>query len=100
MFLLCKTRSTSASLKRMPTLPEPTERPLRRDAQRNLERIRSAAIVVFREHGLGASHELIAREAEVSVGTVYRRFPDKDALIDSLFACELDAAVASAQEAL
>ena len=77
-----------------------TDRPLRRDAQRNLERIRAAALTVFAEHGLGASHELIAREADVSVGTVYRRFPDKEQLIDTLFESELDAIVAGAEEAL
>ena len=76
------------------------ERPLRRDAQRNLERIRVAALSVFAEHGLGASHELIAREADVSVGTVYRRFPNKEQLIDTLFESELDAIVRGAEEAL
>lgn len=78
----------------------PTDRPLRRDAQRNIERIRAAAIRVFREHGLEASHEVIAHEADVSVGTVYRRFPDRELLIDSLFEEEIDAVVAVAQEAL
>jgi AcrR family transcriptional regulator len=80
------------------TLPAVTTdgRPLRRDAQRNLERIRSAAITVFREQGLGASHEAIAREADVSIGTVYRRFPDREELIDALFESELDAVVVAA----
>jgi AcrR family transcriptional regulator len=78
----------------------PTDRPLRRDAQRNIERIRAAAIRVFREHGLDASHEVIAHEADVSVGTVYRRFPDREQLIDSLFEEEIDGVVAIAREAL
>jgi len=83
------------------TAPNDVEsRPLRRDAQRNLERIRAAARKVFREHGLGASHEAIAREADVSIGTVYRRFPDREQLIDMLFEQELDAVVAIAKEAL
>jgi AcrR family transcriptional regulator len=76
------------------------DRPLRRDAQRNVQRIRAAATKVFREHGLQATHEAIAREADVSIGTVYRRFPDKEQLIDSLFEHELDAVVAVAEEAL
>lgn len=78
----------------------PTDRPLRRDAQRNLERIRAAAIKVFREQGLDASHEVIAHEADVSVGTVYRRFPDRELLIDSLFEQEIDGVVAIAEQAL
>ena len=61
------------------------ERPLRRDAERNRERILEAARVVFAERGLSGSHDDIAREAGVGVGTVYRRFPDKELLIDALF---------------
>lgn len=78
-------------------VPEP---PLRRDAQRNIERIRAAALEVFREQGLGASHEVIARRADVSVGTVYRRFPDREELIDALLDEELQAVVDVAQQAL
>jgi AcrR family transcriptional regulator len=84
----------------MATPTSPPDRPLRRDAQRNLRRIREAATKVFRERGLDASHEVIAREADVSVGTVYRRFPDREQLIDALFEHELDAVVAVAEEAL
>ena len=63
----------------------PTDRPLRRDAERNRQRILDAARVVFAERGLRASHDDIAHEAGVGVGTVYRRFPDKEQLIDALF---------------
>ena len=63
----------------------PAERPLRRDAERNRQRILEAARVVFAERGLSGSHDDIAREAGVGVGTVYRRFPDKEQLIDALF---------------
>ena len=54
---------------------------------------------MFRERGLGASHEAIAERAEVSVGTVYRRFPDREQLIDELFESELQAVVDAAKEA-
>lgn len=84
----------------MTTPSGPADQPLRRDAQRNLERIREAATRVFRDRGLDASHEVIAREADLSVGTVYRRFPDREQLIDSLFEGELEAIVAVAEEAL
>jgi AcrR family transcriptional regulator len=60
-------------------------KPLRSDAERNRQRILTAAAEVFAERGLGASLDDVAARAGVGVGTVYRRFPDKDALIDALF---------------
>src|ERR687893_559304 len=60
-------------------------RPLRADAERNRQRILAAASTVFAERGLDVSLDDIAGAAGVGVGTVYRRFPDKDALIDALF---------------
>src|SRR5439155_24349509 len=77
--------SGSASMCVMPQSAVPSERPLRRDAERNRQRIRGAARVVFAERGLSGSHDDIAREAGVGVGTVYRRFPHKEQLIDALF---------------
>jgi AcrR family transcriptional regulator len=65
---------------------EPTPaRPLRRDAERNRRRILDAARELVAEVGLDISHDDIARAAEVGVGTVYRRFPDKQELLDELF---------------
>lgn len=75
-------------------------RPLRRDAERNRRRILDAAAVVFAQRGLGASLDDIAHEAEVGVGTVYRRFPDKEALIGALFEEQIDGVVALAEEGL
>jgi AcrR family transcriptional regulator len=70
----------------VPESAQPTaERPLRRDAERNRQRILEAARIVFAERGLSGSHDDIAHEAGVGVGTVYRRFPDKEQLIDALF---------------
>jgi AcrR family transcriptional regulator len=74
----------------MPKSALPSERPLRRDAERNRERILDAARVVFAERGLSGSHDDIAREAGVGVGTVYRRFPDKEQLIDALFEARIE----------
>lgn len=68
----------------------PSERPLRRDAERNRQRILDAARVVFADRGLSGSHDDIAREAGVGVGTVYRRFPDKEQLIDALFEARIE----------
>jgi len=52
-------------------------KPLRRDAELNLARILEAARDVFAEHGYEASMEQIASRAEVGIGTLYRRFPNK-----------------------
>src|SRR5919201_3645640 len=59
-------------------------RPLRRDAERNRRRILEAAAEAFAERGLGVTMDEIAARAEVGVGTVYRRFPDKELLIEAL----------------
>jgi len=61
-----------------------TVRPLRRDAAANRERVLSAAAEVFHEHGLSAGLEDVARRAEVGVATVYRRFPTREALLETL----------------
>jgi AcrR family transcriptional regulator len=74
----------------MPESALPSERPLRRDAERNRQRILAAARVVFAERGLSGSHDDIAREAGVGVGTVYRRFPDKEQLVDALFDARIE----------
>jgi AcrR family transcriptional regulator len=63
-------------------------KPLRRDAERNLARILLAARDVFAEHGYEASMEQIAARAEVGIGTLYRRFPNKA----DLFAAVVEAA--------
>jgi AcrR family transcriptional regulator len=60
--------------------PDPT-RPLRRDAELNLERIVQAAEDVIAESGMQASMEQIAARAGVGVGTLYRRFPGKESLV-------------------
>ena len=61
-----------------PVADETTEaKPLRRDAELNLARILVAARDVFAEHGYEASMEQIAARAEVGIGTLYRRFPNK-----------------------
>jgi len=60
---------------------EPPPRPLRRDAELNLERILVAAQDVFAEGGYEAPMERIAQRAGVGVGTLYRRFPNKESLV-------------------
>jgi AcrR family transcriptional regulator len=77
-----------------------TTRPLRADAARNRARILAAAAEVFAERGLDVSLDDIAAHAGVGVGTVYRRFADKDALIEALFEEKIDRVVALADDAL
>lgn len=57
---------------------------LRRDAAQNRERLLRAAADVFAEHGLDANVSEVARRAGLGTGTLYRRFPTKEALIDEL----------------
>jgi AcrR family transcriptional regulator len=59
-------------------------RPLRADAERNRRRILDAARAVFAEHGLGVGVDAVAREAGVGVGTLYRRFPTKEELLQAI----------------
>lgn len=76
------------------------ERPQRADARRNRERILAAAKTIFAEHGIGAQMDDVARAAGVGVGTVYRHFPTKDALMGRLIAQRFDAIIAVEEEAL
>ncbi|MDH6218672.1 TetR/AcrR family transcriptional regulator [Streptomyces pseudovenezuelae] len=75
-------------------------RPLRRDAALNRERILHAAREIFGQHGLGVTLDDVARHAGVGVGTVYRRFPTKEALVRALFEHDLALRQKSAEEAL
>jgi AcrR family transcriptional regulator len=58
--------------------------PLRADAERNRQRLLTAAKDLFRTRGLDITLDDIARHAGVGTGTAYRRFPNKDALVDAL----------------
>jgi AcrR family transcriptional regulator len=69
--------------------PHTDERPLRADARRNRERILVAARGACAQHGANVQMDDVAREAGVGVGTVYRHFPTKDALIEALVAEKL-----------
>jgi AcrR family transcriptional regulator len=68
------------------TIPGPSTKPLRADARRNRERILAAARTVFAERGVDAQMDDVARAAGVGVGTVYRHFPHKEALLGELVA--------------
>jgi len=75
------------------------QRLLRRDAERNRQRILRAAAEVFTERGFEATLDEVAHRAGVGVGTVYRRFPDKASLAGALFEERIDALVEMAERA-
>jgi AcrR family transcriptional regulator len=72
---------------------------LRADAQRNLDRLLEAAGECFAEQGVDASIDEIARRAGVGHGTVFRRFPTKDALLAAVLARQMAELAASAEAA-
>ena len=76
------------------------DRPLRKDAVRNRTRILEAAGELFAERGLGATLNDVAHHAGVGVGTVYRHFPDKTELIETLFQARVDELVAIGEQGL
>lgn len=75
-------------------------RGLRKDAARNRERVLHAARELFAEKGLEATLNEVAHHASVGVGTVYRRFPTKQDLIDAVFEDGIDKVAALAEAAL
>ncbi|MGI5326719.1 TetR/AcrR family transcriptional regulator [Actinomadura nitritigenes] len=77
-----------------------SHRPLRADARRNRRRVLDAARAAFEESGNEAQMEDIAKRAGVGVGTIYRHFPTKQALVDELTAEWMADGAANAAEAL
>ena len=81
-------------------MPAETKPPLRRDAQRNRERILVATRQAFQERGLDVGVDEIARRAGIGMGTLYRHFPTKDALIDAIVQVRFDELTTFAEQAL
>jgi AcrR family transcriptional regulator len=81
----------------IPPIAPPSQRA---DARRNREAIMAAARDVFCEGGCQCPIEDIAKKAGLGVGTVYRHFPNKDALIDALMEQRFERLAARATEAL
>jgi AcrR family transcriptional regulator len=68
----------------------PAERRLRADAVRNRARLLEVAREAFEENGAEVSLEEIARNAGVGIGTLYRHFPTRDALLAAVFRDRID----------
>ncbi len=67
-----------------------TARPKRADARRNYDKVIVAAREAFAERGASTSLEEIARRAEVGIGTLYRNFPNRQALLEAVYVGELE----------
>ena len=79
---------------------EPTDRPTRKDAVRNRALLVEAAVETFRDEGLDASVNAIARRAGVNVATLYRHFPTKDHLVEAVLDALLAPLVSARDRAL
>ena len=81
-----------------PTISVP--RPQRADARRNFDALLAAGREAFAERGLDASLEDIARRAGVGIGTLYRNFPTRESLIETIYLDEIQALVTVADASL
>jgi AcrR family transcriptional regulator len=79
--------------------PPDAERHLRADAQRNRERVLEAADTLLATRGVDVSVDEIAHLAQVGVGTLYRNFPTKGALLEALLEARIAPLLAEAREA-
>jgi AcrR family transcriptional regulator len=75
-------------------------RPLRADAQRNRDRVLDAAVHAFSQDGPDVTLESIAKSAGVGIGTLYRHFPTREALVDAAYRNELARLCDSADDLL
>jgi AcrR family transcriptional regulator len=67
----------------------PGARPLRADAQRNRDRLLQVAVRAFSQDGPDVTLDAIARDAGVGIGTLYRHFPTREALVEAAYRSEL-----------
>src|SRR6059058_3020812 len=75
-------------------------RPLRADAQRNRKKLLTIAMEAFAEEGEAVALESVAARAGVGIGTLYRHFPSRDALIVAAYQHEVDSLCAAAADLL
>jgi AcrR family transcriptional regulator len=74
------------------------DRPKRADALRNYEKLVAAARAVFGETGTSAPLEDVAERAGVGIGTLYRHFPTRQALLEAVYVDEVEAIAQAAHE--
>ena len=86
-----------ADVQQGPPIAKPTRRP-RADGERNRTRLIAAAKRACAEKGAAVSLEHIAREADVSIATLYRHFPTRDELISAVYQQEVDMLIEAADQ--
>ena len=85
-----------STLEHAPQTETQRTRPMRADARRNYEKVIAAARDAFAVGGSATSLEEIARRAGVGIGTLYRHFPNRQALLEAVYAEEVEALCRSA----
>ena len=79
--------------------PRPADRGMRADARRNYEKLLTAAAEACAEHGADdVSLEEIAKRAGVGIGTLYRHFPTRHALLEAVYSDQMEALRARADD--
>jgi AcrR family transcriptional regulator len=76
----------------------PTQRPKRADAARNYDKLLAAALDAFTSEGEDASLEGIARRADVGIGTLYRNFATRQALLEAVYIEEVEGICRAVQD--
>ena len=86
----------------MSNMPHETDiqlqRPKRADARRNYDALVAAARAIFAEDGTSAPLEDVAERAGVGIGTLYRHFPTRQALLEAVYVDEVEAMARAAQD--
>jgi len=85
-----------STTEQVPTTETERSRPMRADARRNYEKVLAAARDAFAAGGSATSLEEIARQAGVGIGTLYRHFPSRQALLEAAYAEEVESLCRSA----
>lgn len=78
-------------------MPIPGTRPLRADAARNRERLLDAAVRAFSDNP-DVTLDAIAKDAGVGIGTLYRHFPTRPDLLESVYVVEVEDLCREAEE--
>jgi AcrR family transcriptional regulator len=82
--------SASGAATAEPSKVESNTRPLRADARRNRDALLASAAALFAQRGVDVPMEDIARRCDVGIGTLYRHFPTRDALIAEVYRREVE----------
>jgi AcrR family transcriptional regulator len=81
-------------------MTQTTDRPMRADARRNRDALLVAAAALFAEQGPDVALELVAARAGVGIGTLYRNFPDREALVEAVYRTEVRVLCDAAEQLL